>query len=57
MTAKQAIKELLASGYKLKNGKGSHVILRKNEHTIIIPEGGSQLSHGMVGRVRAYLKK
>lgn len=59
MSSKQAIKDLEEKGFKvLRSGKGDHVILTKGNNTrIIIPNGKSELSLGMVRKVRSYLRK
>lgn len=57
MNSRKAIKALTDIGYTARTGKGDHVILRKNERVIIIPNGKPQLSSGMTAKVRSYLNK
>lgn len=57
MNSKSAIKMLLESGFTLvRNGKGDHVILKRGDKTIIIPNGKPELSSGMTAKVRGLVR-
>lgn len=57
MNSKSAIKALLEKGYTKRTGKGDHVILKKGDRVIIIPNGKPELSSGMTAKVRSHLGK
>lgn len=58
MTSRQAIEKLKAVGFVfVRMGKGDHAIYKKEKLTIIIPMGGKELSLGLSGKVRNYLRK
>lgn len=57
MSSAQAIKSLFNIGYVVRQGKGDHIILRKDNVTIIIPNGKQSLSPGVQGKVRTLLRR
>lgn len=57
MNSKSAIKALKDAGYSARNGKGDHVVLRKETRVIIIPNGKPELSSGMTAKVRSHLNR
>jgi predicted RNA binding protein YcfA (HicA-like mRNA interferase family) len=58
MNAKQAIKLLESKGWiKYRMGKGDHLIMTKGNLRIIVPVGSSQISPGMIGKVKSATRK
>ena len=57
MKFREAIKKLEATGFKfIRMGRGSHVIMQKGIHRIVLSVG-EELSSGMTKKVRTYLRK
>lgn len=58
MSSIQAINLLKENGFIIhRRGKGDHLILRKNTHTIIIAHPKQELSSGMTKKVRNFARK
>lgn len=57
MKFREAVKKLEAVGYEIvRMGRGSHTILQKGKHRIVLSVG-EELSSGMTKKVRTYLRK
>lgn len=57
MNAREAIDRLIKVGFTPKQGRGSHVIMSKNGHVLVVPVGSGELSYGMTKKVRTFEKK
>lgn len=57
MNSKEAIKYLESIGYVGRNGNGSHYVMKKGPHTIVISMGHNELSKGCVGKVKTAIRR
>lgn len=58
MNSKEAVDILIHCGFSfLRRGKGDHLIYQKGDDRIVIPNGKTELSPGMSGKVRSKMYK